>query len=63
MIRNGVEFTLQLIEPGPWRWRFQIGEAVTSGKTHTSLRGLAARRAESRIDHALRKSKTVALHL
>jgi CheY-like chemotaxis protein len=61
MIRKGVEFTLQLIEPGLWKWRFQIGEAVSNGKTRTNLLGLATRRAESRIDRALRKLKIVAL--
>jgi len=38
-IRNGVEFTLLLIEPGMWRWRFQIGELATTGTTKTNLRG------------------------
>jgi hypothetical protein len=61
MNRKGVEFTVRLIEPGLWKWRFQIGETVTSGKAHTRLMGLAARRAESRIDRALRQSKTVAI--
>jgi hypothetical protein len=44
-IRNGVEFTLLSIEPGMWRWRFQIGELATTGTTKTNLRGLAACRA------------------
>jgi CheY-like chemotaxis protein len=60
MIRKGVEFSLQLIEPGLWKWQFQIGLAVTSGSTHTNLKGLAIRRAESRIDRALRVRGTVA---
>ena len=55
MLRKGVEFTVLLIEPGLWQWRFQIGKTVTKGKTHTNLEGLAARRVESRIDGALRK--------
>jgi hypothetical protein len=63
MIRKGVEFTLQLIEPGLWKWHFQIGEAVTNGETHTKLMGMAIYRAEVRIDRALRKSKTVAADL
>jgi hypothetical protein len=63
MNRKGVEFTLQLIEPGLWKWRFQIGEAVTNGSTHTRLMGLATRRAECRIDRALRELKTVATDL
>jgi hypothetical protein len=54
MNRKGVEFTIQLIEPGLWQWRFQIGEAVTTGKTETNLIGLAAHRVEQRIDRELR---------
>jgi hypothetical protein len=60
MIRNGIEFTLWLVEPGLWKWRFQIGETVTTGKTQTNLMGLAARRAEVRIDGALRKLNAAA---
>jgi hypothetical protein len=56
-IRNGVEFTLLLIEPGLWRWRFQIGETATTGPTKTNLKGLATRRVETRIDRALHKLK------
>jgi hypothetical protein len=55
MIHRGIEFTLLLIEPGLWQWQFQIGKTVTTGKTHTSLRKLAIRRAEARIDGTLRK--------
>jgi len=55
MIRKGVEFTLQLIEPGLWKWRFEIGEAVTNGKTETNLMGLAAHRVQQRIDRELKK--------
>jgi CheY-like chemotaxis protein len=62
MIHKGIEFTLQLIEPGLWKWRFQIGEVVTNGKTHTNLMGLAIRRAQAQIDRALSKLKTVALN-
>jgi hypothetical protein len=55
MIHKGIAFSLLLIEPGLWQWRFQIGETVTTGRTQTNLMGLAARRAEVRIDDALRK--------
>jgi hypothetical protein len=61
MTRNGVEFTVRLIEPGVWKWRFQIGETATTGKTYTNLRGMAARRAELRIDGALRKLRVEAI--
>jgi hypothetical protein len=61
MLRKGVEFTLLLVEPGLWRWRFQIGETATTGQTQTKLRGLAARRVELRIDGELRKIKAAAI--
>jgi hypothetical protein len=31
-----------LIEPGFWKWRFQIGNAVLMGKAKTHLMGVAA---------------------
>jgi hypothetical protein len=49
MIRQGVEFTLLLIEPGLWKWRFQIGKTAATGHIKTNLMGMAARRAELRI--------------
>jgi hypothetical protein len=61
MTRKGVEFTLLLIEPGLWKWRFQIGDTATTGKTKTRLMGMAARRAQLRIDGALRKLKIDAI--
>jgi hypothetical protein len=57
MNRKGVEFTLLRLEPALWRWRFQIGETVSTGKTETSLMGMAARRARVRIDFELRKRR------
>jgi hypothetical protein len=57
MNRRGVEFTVVQVEPDLWRWQFQIGETVTTGKTKTSLKGLAARRVQERIDRELRKSR------
>jgi hypothetical protein len=41
MNRKGIEFTLVQVERALWNWRFQIGEAVTTGKTQTSLMGMA----------------------
>jgi hypothetical protein len=60
MNRKGVEFTLLLIEPGLWKWRFQIGDAVLMGKTKTSLMGMAAHRVHQRIDRELRKPRSLA---
>ena len=39
MNRRGIEFTLAQVEPGLWRWRFQIGDKVTTGNTKANLMG------------------------
>jgi hypothetical protein len=54
MNRKGIEFSLMQIEPDVWRWHFQIDGTVTTGKAKTRLKGMAARRAQARIDRALR---------
>jgi len=59
MNRRGVEFTLLLMEPGLWKWRFQIGETISTGTTKTSLMGLAAHRVHQRIDWELRKARAL----
>lgn len=59
MNRRGVEFTLVQVEPGVWQWRFQIGEAVSTGKTETNLKGLAAHRVQQRIDRELKKPRSL----
>jgi hypothetical protein len=55
MSRRGVEFTLLQVEPGLWQWQFRIGETFTTGKTKTSLKGVAAHRVQQRIDRELKK--------
>jgi hypothetical protein len=42
-----------------WQWRFQIGEAVSTGKTETNLKGLAAHRVQQRIDRELKKPRSL----
>jgi hypothetical protein len=55
VIYKGIQYTISPTEePDIWRWRFEIGEAVKSGKTQTRLAELAARRVQSKIDAALR---------
>ena len=56
MNRRGVEFTVTQVEPGLWKWHFQIGEKITTGQTHSNLMGMAARRVQQRIDRELNKS-------
>ncbi len=57
MNHRGVEFSVVEAEAGLWRWQFRIGNAVTSGRTRTSLKGLAARRVQQRIDRVLNKAQ------
>ena len=44
MNHRGVDFTVAP-DPRPnfWRWQFRIDDKVTTGKTETTLRGIAAR--------------------
>jgi len=57
MNHRGVDFTVAPdLEPNVWRWQFRIGDNVTTGKTETALRGIAARRAQIKIDEELRNS-------
>jgi len=60
MNRRGIEFSLVQVEPDLWQWQFQIGKTVTTGRTRTSLRGMAAHRAQQRIDRELGKSRELA---
>jgi hypothetical protein len=57
MNRRGIEFTLVQVEPGLWQWQFRIGETVTTGKTKTKLKGLAAHRVQQRIDQELKRPR------
>ena len=51
--RKGIEYGLRHVEPELWEWEFQIGETVTTGRTRTRLKGMAARRVQLRIDREL----------
>jgi hypothetical protein len=57
MNRRGIEFTHVQVEADVWQWRFRIGETVTIGRTKTTLKGMAARRVQARIDRALREPR------
>jgi hypothetical protein len=60
MNRKGVEFTVTKVEPGLWKWQFQIGETVTSGRTQSNLMGMAAHRVQQRIDGELSTPRKIA---
>ena len=42
--------------PSVWKWQFQIGDAVKTGKTETRISLLAIRRVQLRIDRELKKT-------
>jgi hypothetical protein len=55
---KGVEYTIvATAEPDVWEWRYRIGDKVKTGKTHTRLEALAARRVKSKIDAVLRAAR------
>jgi hypothetical protein len=59
MIRKGVEYTLATTAtPGVWKWQFQIGNEVRTGKTETRINLLAMRRVQLRIDRELKARET-----
>jgi len=60
MNRKGIEFSLRQIEPDLWKWQFQIGRTTTTGTTRCHLMGIAAHRAQKRIDTELRKPRDLA---
>jgi hypothetical protein len=58
VIYKGVEYAVVATsEPDVWEWRYRIGDKVKTGKTHTRLEALAARRVKSKIDAALRAER------
>jgi hypothetical protein len=56
MIHKGVEYTVTLVTPGVWKWQFQIGNTIKTGKTEAKLQLLAIRRVQLRIDRELKKA-------
>ena len=57
MMHKGVEYTVAVTAvPSIWRWQFQIGETVKTGKTETKIDLLAIRRVQLRIDRELKRT-------
>ena len=55
MIYKGIEYSVvEAAEPGIWKWQFKIGSQVKTGVTATKLYLLASRRAQLKINQALR---------
>ncbi len=56
MMYKGVEYTISMTAvPDVWKWQFQIGHQIKSGKTEAKLQLLAVRRVQSQIDRELRR--------
>jgi DNA-binding response OmpR family regulator len=53
MSYKGIEYSLKLVEPGVWEYRFHIGRAIKTGTTKVSHEHLAIRRVEERIGREL----------
>jgi hypothetical protein len=58
MTHKGIDYSVETTTtPGIWKWQFQIGDRVKTGKTAAKMELLAIRRAQLRIDGELRKSR------
>jgi len=56
MKHKGIEYTVSATaNPDVWEWRFRIGEEIKTGRTETKIVQLAARRAQMKIDRALKR--------
>jgi len=54
MIYRGIEYEIEPIKPGLWKYQFCIGAVIRTGKTKSSLELLAERRVPMTIDRLLR---------
>jgi hypothetical protein len=59
MVYRGIEYEIEPIEPGVWKWKCRIGAVIRTGKTKCSLELLADRRVRQRIDQLLRPPQPV----
>lgn len=59
---KGVDYTVvETTTGGVWKWQFQIGDSVRSGKTETRIELMARRRAQLKINLALSVRKPLAM--
>jgi hypothetical protein len=57
MVHRGIEYTVALTTvPSIWKWQFQIGDTIKTGRTETRIDLLAIRRVQLRIDRELKKA-------
>jgi len=53
MLYRGVEYEIEPVEPGVWKWQCRIGDEIKNGKTKCRLGLLADRRVRMTIDRLL----------
>jgi hypothetical protein len=53
MVHRGIEYEIEQIEPGLWKYQFRVGAVIRTGKTKCSLELLATRRVQMAIDRLL----------
>jgi hypothetical protein len=63
MVHKGVEYTVApTATPDVWKWQFQIGDQIKTGRTETRINLLAIRRVQLRIDRELKKTEPRPAH-
>ena len=50
MLYRGVEYEIEPVEPGVWKWQCRIGDEIKTGKTKCRLGLLADRRVRMTIN-------------
>jgi hypothetical protein len=59
MLYRGVEYEIEPVEPGVWKWQCRIGDEIKTGKTKCRLGLLADRRVRMTIDRLLGPQRPV----
>jgi hypothetical protein len=57
---KGIDYTIEMTEPGVWKYRFRIGRAIKIGATRVELELDAVRRVQKRIDRELKIARSYA---
>jgi hypothetical protein len=54
MTYKGIDYTLKMVAPGIWKYRFFIGRGIKIGTTKTGQESVAIQRTQKRIDRELK---------
>jgi hypothetical protein len=54
MTYKGIDYTLKMVAPGIWKYRFFIGRGIKIGTTKTGQENVAIQRTQKRIDRELK---------